>query len=39
MYPEAAIIASFLKVSSHNVEIANKVSSVFDKCISLKMKP
>jgi hypothetical protein len=39
MYPEAAIKASFPKVSSHNVEITNKVSSVFDKCISLKTKP
>jgi hypothetical protein len=39
MYHKAVIKASFLKVSSHNVEIANKVSSVFDKRISLEMKP
>jgi hypothetical protein len=39
MYPEATIKALFPKVSSHNVEIANKVGSVFDKHIFLKMKP
>jgi hypothetical protein len=39
MYPEATIKTLFLKISNHNVEIANKVSSIFDKCISLKMNP
>jgi hypothetical protein len=39
MYPEAAIKTLFPKVLSQNIEITNKVSSVFDKRISLKMKP
>jgi hypothetical protein len=36
MYPEIAIKASFPKVSSHNIKIANKVRSVFDKHIFAK---
>jgi hypothetical protein len=39
MYPEATIKASFPKISNHNIKIAIKVSSVFDKRILLKMKP
>jgi hypothetical protein len=39
MYTEAVIKTSFPKVSSHNVKITNKVCCVFDKRISLKMKP
>jgi hypothetical protein len=36
MYPEATMKALFPKVSSHKVEIANKVSYVFDKRILVK---